>query len=438
MGADGRLPSDETDNLAEDVPLRTAHTGPQPTGLGTRPGATLPLIIALGLLAACGGGPEEPLTPVVTDSAGVTIVENPDPGSEVRLIGTLSPEPLVDIGGLDVGEAYQLFRAFDARRLPDGRLAVVNGGSAQILVYDERGLHVGTWGREGEGPGEFRNPFRLSLWPGDSLAVWDFRLRRLSIIDREGLFGRQIHLAQGDWSGLLQWHTAFSDGTSLITHQDVLGETPTTGLRRHPTTAVVLDPGGEPRAELPTQPGDEVYTEASEDRVEVMRLPFLKGYAAATWGEEIVFGPTDRPELRVHDRSGTLIRVIRVDRPLRRITDADWNAEIERMVESAPPEARPGIRARYQNIRRTDTFPAFSQVLEDGLGNLWMELYLPPVEEGGQSRTWMVFDRSGRLLGAVETPPGLRVLQIGADFILGHLNDELEVEHIQVWGLDRD
>ncbi|NNM34643.1 MAG: hypothetical protein HKO53_16305, partial [Gemmatimonadetes bacterium] len=55
-----------------------------------------------------------------------------------------------------------------------------------------------------------------------------------------------------------------------------------------------------------------------------------------------------------------------------------------------------------------------------------------------QSSVWTVFDPDGRLLGRVETPPGLRVLQIGADFMVGHRNDELDVEHIQVWGLDRN
>ncbi|NNL31113.1 MAG: hypothetical protein HKO77_08830, partial [Gemmatimonadetes bacterium] len=269
------------------------------------PTPALFLLVGACLVTACGDGAQSAPTSTLTDSAGVTIVQNSDPAPEARMAWAVSAEPRVDIGGLNAEEAYQLFRAFDARFLSDGRLAVVNGGSAQIMLYDEQGQHLATWGGEGDGPGEFRNPFRLSPWPGDSLAVWDSQLRRLSVLDPGGGFGRQVQVAQSEFSGLIQWHAAFSDGTSFISHQDIFAEAPSTGLRRHPTSAVLLDQDGEVLSELPPQPGDEVYVEASEDRVEVMRLPFLQGYALTAWNDHIVFAPTDRMDLRVFDRSGT-------------------------------------------------------------------------------------------------------------------------------------
>ena len=41
------------------------------------------------------------------------------------------------------------------------------------------------------------------------------------------------------------------------------------------------------------------------------------------------------------------------------------------------------------------------------------------------------------MLGFVETPAGLDILQIGEDFILGRVKDEFEVEYVQVWPLER-
>ena len=38
---------------------------------------------------------------------------------------------------------------------------------------------------------------------------------------------------------------------------------------------------------------------------------------------------------------------------------------------------------------------------------------------------WTVFDPEGRVQGFVETPPGLVIHQIGEDFILGKVLDEL-------------
>ena len=41
------------------------------------------------------------------------------------------------------------------------------------------------------------------------------------------------------------------------------------------------------------------------------------------------------------------------------------------------------------------------------------------------------------MLGFIETPKGLRIGQIGEDYILGHHQDELGVEYVQLWPLER-
>ena len=50
---------------------------------------------------------------------------------------------------------------------------------------------------------------------------------------------------------------------------------------------------------------------------------------------------------------------------------------------------------------------------------------------------WAVFDPDGRLRGLVETPPGLRLFEIGEDYLLGWKYDDLGVEHVQIWPLGR-
>ena len=37
----------------------------------------------------------------------------------------------------------------------------------------------------------------------------------------------------------------------------------------------------------------------------------------------------------------------------------------------------------------------------------------------------------------METPPGLEVFEIGEDYVLGLVEDELGVEYVQLWSLDR-
>ena len=82
------------------------------------------------------------------------------------------------------------------------------------------------------------------------------------------------------------------------------------------------------------------------------------------------------------------------------------------------------------------TFPALSTILSDASGNLWVREYDFPREQR-PAPLWTVFDPEGRVLGFIETPEGLRIGQIGEDYILGHYRDELEVEYVQVWALER-
>ncbi len=59
--------------------------------------------------------------------------------------------------------------------------------------------------------------------------------------------------------------------------------------------------------------------------------------------------------------------------------------------------------------------PALRRVLADELNHLWIQEYTLPGQGGGNPvRT--VFDPEGHVLG--ETPTGLRVYQIGEDYIL--------------------
>jgi len=76
-----------------------------------------------------------------------------------------------------------------------------------------------------------------------------------------------------------------------------------------------------------------------------------------------------------------------------------------------------------------DSYPAFSGVLADRAGYLWVRAY--------QGAAWTVFDAEGRIQGLVETPPGLRTFEIGEDYLLGWRYDELGVEYVQRWTLDR-
>lgn len=109
------------------------------------------------LSAACDTGDDSgpALRSEVRDSAGVMIVENARPVTGSRLDWRVGEAPAVSIGTLEGDEGDMLFLVLDATRLPDGRIVLANAGSAELRVFSADGVHLATWGGQGEGPGEF-------------------------------------------------------------------------------------------------------------------------------------------------------------------------------------------------------------------------------------------------------------------------------------------
>ena len=80
------------------------------------------------------------------------------------------------------------------------------------------------------------------------------------------------------------------------------------------------------------------------------------------------------------------------------------------------------------------SFPAFSTIEVDALGYRWVREYNLPGAEGA---LWTVFDPDGIVQGFVETPPDLVIYEIGEDYIVGKVRDELRIEYVQLRELTR-
>ena len=93
-------------------------------------------------------------------------------------------------------------------------------------------------------------------------------------------------------------------------------------------------------------------------------------------------------------------------------------------------------RKELRSLQVAEHLPAFAAVRADALDYLWVYEYEAPGEET-PGVLFTIFDPEGRVLGYFETPEGMALLEIGADFILGKVRDELGVESVQLWRLER-
>lgn len=67
------------------------------------------------------------------------------------------------------------------------------------------------------------------------------------------------------------------------------------------------------------------------------------------------------------------------------------------------------------------------------MDHLWVKEYETPGEER-PGTLWTVFDPEGHALGFVETPEALSTYEIGEDYILTRVRDELGVEYVRTIG----
>ncbi len=389
-------------------------------------------------LGGCGGDNATTSgTPASTvrDSAGVTIVENARPETSQDMEWVVAREPSLSLGALEGDDRYQFFRVVDALRLGDGRIVVANRGTSEIRLYDRTGQYLDAWGSTGEGPGEFTNLSLVLRWPGDSILAWDSRQRRVTVFDASGEVGRTFSFGSDEVMNRPEFVDVLADGSLLVAGSSVM--TPaeiSSGLHRVPRVYGRADRSGQILGSLGTHPGNEAHIMVSPEVVNVVTHPFARRTVAIAWGGTALISPSDRYELASFDMTGDLVRSVRLAHQLETVTDADLQAYVESRVVAAEEERHAQIRQLYEDVPLVETFPAFGEIHVDALDHLWVRDYRPPPKDPG---SWTVFDPDGRVLGRIDTPPGLDVMEIGEDYILGRSTDELDVEYVQVWGLAR-
>ena len=367
------------------------------------------------------------------DSAGIRIIENSRPAGGSRLGWRVGPGPAVSIGAVEGEVPYLFSAATDATTLRDGRIVVVDMGSDELRVFDALGTHLATWGGRGEGPGEFIDLYHVDRWPGDSIAAGDYRNESITVFDSDGNLGRIVRLESDPFPWDLR--ALFALGLYMVTRDGSV----LVSRQRHGSDEVdirILDGEGRLRGSLGRHPG---WPSLVQRDMVLYQPIFSRALAVEPWAELVVITPTDHSEIRAFTQTGALARLVRLGQAPRAPEWAHVDAYIEAQVSrvsSEDADDRARMRRDYSAVPVAERFPVFTSVIAGALDHLWIEEYEVPGEER-EGVVWTVVDPGGRVLGFVETPEGLEIYEIGEDYILGRVRDELEVEYIQVWPLDR-
>ncbi len=402
-----------------------------------------PALPLLALLPLAAFGCERPSVQqdasTTRDSAGVRIVEN------LRAtwmapwqIGT---QPLLSIGSVGGDPDHELDQVTGAVGLPGGRIVVANGGRLELLFYDGDGNLLHRAGGRGGGPGEFQSLEWLSRYGPDSILALDVRGHRVSYFDAEGNFARSVRLEPNAQIPFPRPVGFFGDGSLLATQGTfILGGDPPVRAERTQEPLFRYESNGKTAILLGSFPGPEwviVPTGPVGSALERRHRPFGRATAFAAAGDRYYVADNGTYEIRVYSVAGRLIQVIRKAAAPFVLEDADIRVYEDSALAAADDRSRPQIRVLFENLPPPPrTLPAYAPDIHvDGDLNVWVRESSRP---GHQRSEWSVFSAEGKLLGTVDIPPGVDVLEIGADYVLGLQRDTLDVEYVRKFQLRRE
>jgi len=377
------------------------------------------------LLVGCGGSDESGSGVTVTDSAGVRIVVHP---------ASVALPPLsvdLDTGRTLPGDAdLPPFRIGAVLKQPDGGYVVADAGNTRVLFLDGEGAITGSVGREGDGPGEFRDVSVLGRGVADSLVVWDRQLRRISVLAKDGTFARSFALETTEGVPFASVSGVYGDGSFLANgFAEVGGGGPSSGRNVYSSPLFHFGPNGAFRSEAGSFPGTESYFEVFPDGgFRALPVLFPRVAFRLPVRERLLFATSDRYELEFMLPDGTLEMILRRNVPSVPVGSEARRIATDRLLESVRPEQQSEMRSVLNEMDVPEHLPHLADIFGDRLGRTWVREYR--VREEGPA-TWLIFDDGGLATGSVSLPSDFSPRDAGPGYVVGVVTDELGVESVR-------
>lgn len=375
------------------------------------------VLFGVAVSAVLQSSPSAGQSPIVRDSAGVRIVQNP-PRARAPVAFRIGTTPVVDVGGpeentndeLDSNHGY-----LSAARLSDNGIAVID--PARVHYFDARGKRLRIVGRQGAGPEEFRYLIGICQTRGDTLVITDSHNRRLAILDRTGAILRTVRLED---IGSTPFEACLDDGTVILQRTDFQspGVKKKVRVTRVRVDGTVANTVGE-------------FMLPGFDMVTQVEPPILAR------GQRVYIGDAFSSEIRVYTPAGKLTTIIRSADPQVRITPAQVEERMRSTIPMGTPSGEVAQRlARMRARPHAETWPTYRDVKVDPRGTIWVQDY---TTEYPRPDGWTAFGADGRMIGRLVIPApaaGRRrmdVIAFGVNEVLVRRSDEDGFAHLTVY-----
>jgi hypothetical protein len=371
----------------------------------------------------------------VRDSAGVRIVSFDSSTAPIQFE--------LRHTGFDLGSeaGSELVRVSAARRLPNGRILVADGGRRHLLRFGADGKFEKVIGRDGQGPGEFERLGWMGRHSRDLVGAYDFGQARYSVFSDSG-FIRQVRLESSPEVRFVEIQPlgVLPSGAIIVTGGAALGLA-AEGPQRHfrlVSPVVLFGADGAPKRLIGRYPGMEVEVTIVKNGPAAGRfandVPLFGRSSALGMSEgHIVVVDTDRFQFDVIDTTGRMVRSVRRAVSDQTVSPAHLQAYIRERVDAARPQFRQSLRADLESKRHAPTFPALeARLVIDATDRIWLGEYRRP---GDREQQWWIFTVDGRMVGRVSVPLNLTIMDAGTDWVLGTWRGQDDVLTVRLYDL---
>jgi hypothetical protein len=375
---------------------------------------------------------------------------------------TVDSRPRLVIGGND---RVAFYRLGDVVLLGD-RMVAANKGTHQVIFLSLSGEVLATQGREGKGPGEYRDVTDIAALDGSRIAVWDRYASRLTLLSRDARVERIVTVVPPtDPRMVRRLRGAVGASFALLEsrRQPIPGADDDGSFRERRDSAVftVVDLTEGAVSVQWAEPGKEVLFGAGPGIAASEPLIFGHDTYATTAGTVAVIGTNDVPMIRFVDPattdsgSGTeysfpvpRVPVLPEDvRAVRETLIAENRARQAKdagglmVVGGAFGSGKSIIRAQTEfkakmlaALPASRDMPFYSDLRSDGAGNVWIRAFPEP---GRDSVAWAVLDRRRGFVARLVLPRDMELLAIGSENLVARGRNADGADLLEVYGIHR-
>ena len=378
------------------------------------------ILIAISMQACARSDTNSELTPVMQDSSGVAIIDFGRVNSDAVPIWHLDTTPTRLIGRAGQ-ENEQFYFIRDLVELPNGNLAVANGGSNEIRWFGRDGTFIRTSGRSGDGPGEFRGLTGLTLSPPDTLLTYDSSLRRFQVFDSAGRYTRAFEL-HGSGRTISSPEILTVSGTGQLVVRDLRLDAPEAnapGLVRLTYDILLFDRSGLMLDSIASPSAWQAFNPEPVNgiRVSTLAVPFGFNTLLDATTDQLLLANTETNEIAAVSLDGRVQRILRppiTDRIP--VSTLDRQVYLDRALANVPPPAKQMFADIYAQIPIPDTKPRMRWLKATRSGGLWIAAWPPADEALG---TTLVLDDDWMVVGRLHLPQGFEPFIVFPDRVIG-------------------